>query len=248
MPIQLVAHRGAAAGYPENSLAALQAAVDCGVRRLEFDVQLSADRVAVLSHDADLRRTGGHAVSVLECPYARLREYGVGEPERFGERFAGLQLVRLEEVVDWLRDQPGVTAFVELKTESLQHFGLQLVLDAVAGVLSPVRGQVVLISYAGEVARQARALGCAGGGWVLAGYSEAAHTLARELQPDFLICNQRRLPPATEALWPGPWQWMSYEVTSMEQLRGLQRRGVAYAESRDCCALRHRLEGADARL
>lgn len=246
MPIQLVAHRGAAAVCPENSLAALQAAVDCGVRRLEFDVQLSADRVPVLIHDADLRRTGGQAVSVLESRYARLREYSVGEPERFGERFAGLRLTRLEAAVDWLRDQPGVTAFVELKTESLQHFGPETVLEAVAGVLAPVRDRVVLISYAREVVRHACTLGCAGGGWVLAEYSEAAHAQARELQPEFLICNQRRLPPAPEPLWLGPWQWMSYEVSCLEELRRLQRRGVAWAESRDCCALQRRLEGADA--
>ena len=41
----IIAHRGNAAEFPENTLEALQSAVDLGVRHVELDVQLSADRV-----------------------------------------------------------------------------------------------------------------------------------------------------------------------------------------------------------
>jgi hypothetical protein len=40
----IIAHRGNAAEFPENTLEALQSAVDLGVRHVELDVQLSADR------------------------------------------------------------------------------------------------------------------------------------------------------------------------------------------------------------
>ena len=40
--IQLVAHRGDAARFPENTREAVSAAVDAGATFVEFDIQLSA--------------------------------------------------------------------------------------------------------------------------------------------------------------------------------------------------------------
>lgn len=51
LPGHLVAHRGCAARYPENTLAAVAAALQEGACCVEVDVQLSADRVPVLMHD-----------------------------------------------------------------------------------------------------------------------------------------------------------------------------------------------------
>ncbi len=47
----LQAHRGGAGLAPQNSLRAFGNALDIGVRTLELDVHISADRVAVVSHD-----------------------------------------------------------------------------------------------------------------------------------------------------------------------------------------------------
>ena len=52
----VVAHRGYAARYPENTIVALAAAVAGGTRFLEFDVQLSRDEVPLLCHDESLSR------------------------------------------------------------------------------------------------------------------------------------------------------------------------------------------------
>lgn len=60
------AHRGLydpEAGIPENSLAAFRAAADRGYG-VELDVRLTRDGVAVISHDADLRRMTGAEVTV----------------------------------------------------------------------------------------------------------------------------------------------------------------------------------------
>ena len=57
--VHLVAHRGNAREYPENTLPALQSALDLGARFLEIDVHMSADGVPVVIHDADLVRTTG---------------------------------------------------------------------------------------------------------------------------------------------------------------------------------------------
>jgi glycerophosphoryl diester phosphodiesterase len=76
----LVAHRGYAACYPENSLEGLQAAVAAGAGWLEFDVQLSTDGVPVLLHDTTLLRTAGHPDSVFDMTADQLRKTCIGEP------------------------------------------------------------------------------------------------------------------------------------------------------------------------
>ena len=58
-PPEIVAHRGDAEHFPENSLPALEAAWRLGLRFAEFDVQLSADGVPYVIHDASLDRTTG---------------------------------------------------------------------------------------------------------------------------------------------------------------------------------------------
>ena len=45
---KLVAHRGYAHAYPENTLLAIQQAVEAGAKYIEFDVLLSADQLPVL--------------------------------------------------------------------------------------------------------------------------------------------------------------------------------------------------------
>lgn len=53
----LVAHRGAAAEAPENTLPAFQRAADLGVDAFELDVRLTADGEVVVHHDPLLDRT-----------------------------------------------------------------------------------------------------------------------------------------------------------------------------------------------
>ena len=53
----IAAHRGGAALWPENSLAAFRGAITLGVDALEFDVHLTEDGEPVVIHDATLERT-----------------------------------------------------------------------------------------------------------------------------------------------------------------------------------------------
>ena len=52
----LLAHRGWASRYPENSRAGIEAALRAGVPSVEIDVQLSGDGVPMVIHDAGLER------------------------------------------------------------------------------------------------------------------------------------------------------------------------------------------------
>jgi glycerophosphoryl diester phosphodiesterase len=53
----IVAHRGASAERPENTMTAFERAVEVGADAVEFDVRITADGVAVILHDADVART-----------------------------------------------------------------------------------------------------------------------------------------------------------------------------------------------
>lgn len=227
----LVAHRGYAARYPENTLAALQAAVDAGARWLEFDVQLSADAVPVLLHDASLRRTAGRTETVFELNARQLQAIGAGEPARFGDLYAAVRLPSLVEVVAWLETEPQVQAFVEVKMESIQRFGVERVHRALQGALEPVRDRCVLISYDDAFLFAARLAAPARIGWVVADYDDAHLQRARALAPDVLFTNYTRLPPEPEPLWPGPWQWACYEITATDLALALAARGVVFIET-----------------
>lgn len=54
---RIIAHRGASAIAPENTLLAFRLAAEAGADMLETDVQFSRDGAAVLIHDSDLART-----------------------------------------------------------------------------------------------------------------------------------------------------------------------------------------------
>ncbi|HSL12130.1 MAG TPA: glycerophosphodiester phosphodiesterase [Actinomycetota bacterium] len=69
----VVAHRGASAREAENTLAAFEAAVAAGADAVEFDVRLTADRVPVVIHDADLSRTTDRSGLVASMPLDEVR-------------------------------------------------------------------------------------------------------------------------------------------------------------------------------
>ncbi len=57
--IEIIAHRGAFAACPENTMIAFERALELGATGIETDVQISADGRLVLIHDETLQRTAG---------------------------------------------------------------------------------------------------------------------------------------------------------------------------------------------
>jgi len=68
----VVGHRGAGVHAPENTLAAIRTAAQLGADMVELDVRLSADGIAVLSHDATVGLDSGRAVAVGRLSAAEL--------------------------------------------------------------------------------------------------------------------------------------------------------------------------------
>ncbi len=74
----IIAHRGASAHAPENTLAAFHLGIESGADGVEFDVQLAADGVPVVIHDLDLKRTGRRNDRVSQLTSTQLGKFDVG--------------------------------------------------------------------------------------------------------------------------------------------------------------------------
>lgn len=87
LPHQVIAHRGASAHAPENTLAAFRRARELGAHWVELDVSLSADDVPVIVHDDTLDRTTSLAGPVRSATVAQLAAADAGS--WFHPDFAG---------------------------------------------------------------------------------------------------------------------------------------------------------------
>lgn len=110
---KVIAHRGASAYAPENTLIAFQTALDLGCHWIEFDVTLSQDGVAVVFHDDVLNRTTNGHGEITQASSAYIQTLDAGS--WFHRRFRGLHVPTLKEVLLWLGEQP-MQANIEIKT------------------------------------------------------------------------------------------------------------------------------------
>lgn len=117
----VIAHRGASAIAPPNTLAAFAKALELGADGVELDVHLSADGVPIVIHDFTVdATTDGHG-RVADLTLAQLKQLDVGS--RFGAAFAGERIPTLEEALDILAGRLLVN--IELKSISLRDNGLE---------------------------------------------------------------------------------------------------------------------------
>jgi glycerophosphoryl diester phosphodiesterase len=229
----LVAHRGDAHRFPENTWPAFESALALGLTHLEFDLQASADGVPLVIHDPTLDRTAGRGGDVRALDAATLAAITVGEPARFGAAHAATPLLTLAALSTRLAAHPGLTLFAELKVESFAHLGRQRFLDAVLAALDPVRSMSVLISFDAEVLQGARAAGQRIG-WCAPDASAASRARAEALAPEHLFGDVTDFdhPAVADApLWPGPWSWAIYEVADLATARRYRARGAALLET-----------------
>lgn len=104
MPL-IIAHRGASAYAPENTLAAFELAHRQGADMIELDVMPTADGRLAVFHDDTTERWDGRPRPVAECSFAEMRRLDIG-----GERVPAL-----EDALAFAAES-GIALNVELKT------------------------------------------------------------------------------------------------------------------------------------
>lgn len=173
----VVAHRGASAQAPENTLEAFRLGVEAGADAIELDVHLTADGQLAVIHDESLDRTTDRSGAVAGLTMDEVRAADAGarfsRPDDAGFPFSGrgLRVPTLAEVLDWL--PAGVGLVVEIKARAAPD----AVVEALRG--RPVRedGRLAVISF-----------------------DEAAIDRVHELDPDlktgYLLVPTQPIPPA----------------------------------------------------
>src|SRR5580700_1416079 len=93
----VVAHRGASAHAPENTLAAFQRAVELGASVIETDLHVTRDGRFVAMHDDTLDRTTNGSGEVDRFTLDQLRQLDAGL--WFDRDFRGERVPTLEEIL-----------------------------------------------------------------------------------------------------------------------------------------------------
>ena len=98
--VSVVAHRGASALAPENTMTAFALAEARGADLIELDVHLTSDDELVVIHDETLERTTDGTGLVRERTLAEIRMLDASGGD---VRHAGVRVPTLDEVVGWAR-------------------------------------------------------------------------------------------------------------------------------------------------
>ena len=150
--VEVMGHRGAAGLAPENTLAAVDAAIAAGADWIEIDVQESADGDVVVTHDSDFMKLAGVATKVWEVTRDDLATIDVGS--RFGPAYAGERVPTLREVLARCRGRIGVN--IELKSYGHGQQLEQRVVEIVEAHGDPA--DVLLMSLKPAVVSKVKAL------------------------------------------------------------------------------------------
>lgn len=94
--IKVIAHRGFSGIAPENTLIAIQKALELGVDFIEIDIHQTKDDVIVVIHDEAIDRTTNGTGEIKDFTYAQLQQFDAGSwkgPEFKGEKIPSLDQV-----------------------------------------------------------------------------------------------------------------------------------------------------------
>lgn len=119
----IIAHRGASATAPENTIAAFRKAIEEGADGLEFDVRLTKNGVPVVFHDATLKRIANKSFRILNLTSDELQTVDAGSwfnnkfPLKANADFSRERISTLQETLNFLSDFKGLI-YIELKCKN----------------------------------------------------------------------------------------------------------------------------------
>lgn len=167
----IIAHRGASAEKPENTLAAFQRALELGVDGIELDVQLSRDGVPVVFHDSSLRRLTGQSGRLTDKTWRELQTLRIAGTEPIPRLTDVLALTRGRVVVQielkrGVKVAPVWQAIRQARAAEWVIFGsFELGLLRAAARLAPAIPRMLITEGRGgaqKILRQLAAVGASG--------------------------------------------------------------------------------------
>jgi|GEM_PF-1993715 len=147
---QIIAHRGASAEAPENTLASTRGAIASGATAVEVDVRTTRDGQLVLSHDAKIDRTTNGTGTINDLTLAELKQFDAGS--WFNIKFKDERITTLIEAVTLCKGR--IDVLLDLKETGALY--VERVVDVIKTNGEPARTIVGVRSV--EQARQFRKL------------------------------------------------------------------------------------------
>lgn len=139
----IVAHRGSSGTAPENTISALQHAIEAGALMVEVDVQLTKDDHVVLMHDPGLGRTTNGKGIVRSMALDELKTLDAGS--WFNEQFIGEHIPLLSEALQLLKNH-AVCVNIEIKPPQKEDDHIARLLAIVETVIAHNMQHVTLFS------------------------------------------------------------------------------------------------------
>lgn len=185
-----VAHRGFSGIAPENTMAAVNLAMEQPfVGWIEVDVQLSKDGVPLLIHDFTLNRTTNGRGPVKDRTWEELQRLDAGRWK--SKAYTGEKLISLDEFLDKIKGR--LQANIEVKTQGNLYPGIE------EKIISAVRKRrmeqdVVLTSFEPRILAKIKEIGRGiRTGLIVDGKARDVLLRLQMLQCSFLSMNHRYL-------------------------------------------------------
>lgn len=104
----LIGHRGCGyTDFNQNTIRAFQKVIDEGISAIEFDVQLTADKLPIVVHNLDLSEVSTGSGPVFRTNWSEISKLYAGDPERGKDR-----IPELREVLEWFAAIPATSRAV----------------------------------------------------------------------------------------------------------------------------------------
>ena len=216
--VAIMAHRGASAAAPENTMAAFRQAIADGADWIELDVQETADGEVVVLHDSDFMKLAGSKLKIWDATRDDLQHIDIGS--RFAPEFKDERVPTLGEVLDECKGKIGIN--IELKYYGHEKQLEQRVVDVVES--RDMASEVIAMSLKRDGVKKLKTLRP---DWKVGLLMSVSVGDVRKIEADFLAINAgyagSGLVRAAHASGKDVYVWTVNDATTMSTMIG---RGV----------------------
>lgn len=117
----ITGHRGAAGLAPENTLGAIQKALDYQIDRIEIDIQQTKDKVLVAMHDKSLNRTSTGKGYIKDHTFQEIAHLSAGA--YFSQAYQTEKIPRLEEILELINGKAKLV--IDIKYGNNYYSGIE---------------------------------------------------------------------------------------------------------------------------
>jgi glycerophosphoryl diester phosphodiesterase len=213
--LRVIAHRGARAEEPENTLKAVKRAAECGADAVEVDIRFSSDQEPVVIHDETLDRTTNGSGAVSEQTLEQLQALDAGNGE---------QIPTLSEVLSLVKAL-GRELVIELKEPGTEERVVREIVRA-----GMARNVVIASFFHSSLLRMKELAPSLKTGVILSSLPVFPVTVARDAQADAIFQRYPRLERGyvEDARRNGLaiYVWLINTMEDFERVRGLGVNGI----------------------